>query len=78
MNVKKIFLPALGLAAALALSPVAGVASADAAPIHHKHHVVHHHKVHHVVHHKKVVHHKPVHHKPVHHKKVVHHTHKKH
>ena len=57
---------------ALALSPVAGVASADAATVHHKHHMVHHHKAHHVAHHKKGVHHK----KPVHHKKV-HHTHKK-
>ena len=56
---KKIILPALGLAVAFALSPIA---SADAATVHHK--------THHVVHHKKVVHHKPVHHKKVvHHKK---------
>ena len=60
---KSILMPALGLAAALALSPMAGVASANAAPMHHKHHhVVHHHK-HHLVHKK-------------HH--VRHHTHKKH
>jgi hypothetical protein len=66
----KSILPALGLAAALALSPVAGVAAADAAPMHHKHHhVIHHHK-HHVVHHR----HHTVHHK--HH--VKHRTHKKH
>lgn len=67
MNMKKVFLPALGLAAALAFSPIAGVSAADAAPVHHKHHVMHH--KHHVVHHK----HKTVHHK--HH--VVHHKHKK-
>jgi len=68
---KKFILPALGLAAALALSPMAGVASADAAPMHHKHKVVHH-----VVHHK----HHPVHHTHhvVHHKHVVHRKHKKH
>lgn len=73
---KSVFLPALGLAAALAFSPVLGATAADAAPMHHKH-VVHHSK-HKVVHHTKhkVVHHpkhKVVHHrKPVHHKKGVH------
>jgi hypothetical protein len=78
---KKIFLPALGLAAAFALSPIAGVASADAAPVKHMshHHVVHHSKprtVCKVMKHKKVCH--VVHHKaPVHHK-TMHHTAKKH
>jgi len=90
---KSIFLPALGLAVALAFSPLAGVAAADAAPMHSSHvvhhpkhgvmhcKVVHNKKVCRVVHHKpahhKQAHHKPVHHKPVHHKPV-HHTSKKH
>jgi hypothetical protein len=73
---KSIFLPAFGLAAALALSPIVGVSAADAAPVQ-KHHVVHHPKkkvVHHESHKttlhakKKVVHHP----KLVHHKKGVH------
>jgi hypothetical protein len=59
---KKIILPALGLAVAFALSPIA---SADAAMMHHKHPIVHHHKVHHVAHRKT--------HHVVHHKKIVHH-----
>lgn len=65
---KKIILPALGLAAALALSPLAGVASAEAAPapVHHKHHVVHHHHHRHHHHHHVVRHHHH-HHKKVHH-----------
>ena len=59
---KKLILPVLGLAAAFALSPVAG---ANAAAVHHKHPVVHHHKIHHVVHRKS--------HPVMHHKKIVHH-----
>ena len=55
----KYLLPALGLAAALALSPVA----ADAATMH-KHHVHHHHH--------KVIHHH--HHKVVHHRQHKHHV----
>jgi len=67
---KTFVLPMLGLAAALALSPVVGVAGADAAPLKHKtHHVVHHPR--HVAHHLRTVH--KVH--KTHH--VVHHAHKK-
>jgi hypothetical protein len=68
---KSVLLPALGLAAALILSPVIGASTADAAPVHHKH-VVHHPK-HKMVHHAKhrIVHHPK--HKIVHHAKLVHH-----
>jgi hypothetical protein len=66
-SMKSILMPALGLAAALALSPVAGISAADAATMHHKHHHTTHHHPHHTVHHQ--THHK-------HH--TVHHTHKKH
>ncbi|MGB3418615.1 MAG: hypothetical protein WBA36_18225 [Mesorhizobium sp.] len=72
---KKFVVPLLALAAAFAMSPIAGVASANAAPVKHMtyHHVVHHPKqktVCKVVHHKRVC--RVVHYKPVH--KVGHHT----
>lgn len=60
---KKTILPALGFAAALALSPLVGVANAAPAPVHHKHRIVHHHHHHHHVvhhhHHKKMLPKKP-------------------
>lgn len=72
---KKFFVPLLALAAASAMSPIAGVASANAAPVKHMtyHHVVYHPKqktVCKVVNHKRVC--RVVHHKSVH--KVGHHT----
>lgn len=77
---KKFVLPMLALATALAMSSIAGIASADAAQAkmvtHHQ--MVHHpkHKTHcRVVNHKRVchiVHHKPVHHKSAHHARVHH------
>ncbi|WP_421913461.1 hypothetical protein [Mesorhizobium sp.] len=50
---KKSLISALGLAAAIALVPVVGATSADAAPMHkhHRHHHRHHHHHHHYHHH---------------------------